>query len=128
VGGGFALSGGADAGIAGSGAELFEVGGTEVAEAGLDTSDELSQDAVDVGGEFLEGFDAFGGDFLGGVGGVAVAGSGAGFHGGDAAHAAVLFVQLAADLDDLAWGFRGAGEDPAADDAVGEREGLDDIA
>ncbi|MFM1941826.1 MAG: hypothetical protein RI897_808 [Verrucomicrobiota bacterium] len=82
VGCGFALAGGADLDIAGFFAELGEVSGAEVAHAGLDTADELGEDTVDGGGDFLEGFDAFRGDLLGIGGGVSVAGCGAGFHGG----------------------------------------------
>ncbi len=128
VGCGFALAGGADLDIAGFIAELGEVGGAEVAHAGLDAADELGEDTVDGGGDFLEGFDAFGGDLLGIGGGVSVACGGSGFHGGEAAHAAVLFIEFTADFHDLAGGFGATGEEAAAHDALGEGEGLDDIA
>src|SRR5690606_22724891 len=79
--------------------------------------------------DFLERFDAFGSELAGGVVFVvSVAGGAAVFHGGERAHAAVGFVEFAVDLDDFAGGFATAGEQTAEDDAVGEGQGLDDVA
>ena len=60
--------------------------------------------------------------------GVAVAEGGAGFHGGEAAHATILLVELAPDLQHFTRRFRAAGKNASADDRVGQRERLDDVA
>ena len=77
---------------------------------------------------FLERFDAFGGDFPLAGPGVAVTRGRAGLHRGEAAHAAVLFVEFAADFHDLARRLGAAGEQAAADHRVGQRQRLDDVA
>lgn len=128
VGCGFALAGAAGADVAGFFAELGEVGRSEVAHAGLDAADELGEDLVEGGGDFFESLDAFWGDLLGLLGRMPVAGGGSGFHGTEATHAAVLFVGLATNLEDLSGGFRATGQEAAAQDGVCEGEGLDDVA
>lgn len=40
-------------------------------------------------------------------------------HGGEATHAAVLFVELAINLHQRPWGFRTAGEQATANDCLG---------
>lgn len=65
VGGAFAHAGGGDAGVAGFGAQFGEGSGSEVAHAALQSSDELGEDSICGGGDFLEGFHAFGGGFAG---------------------------------------------------------------
>ncbi len=124
-----ALAGRADADVAGVGAELLEVGGAEVAHAGLDAADEFAEYAGEGAGRFFQRFDAFGGCFGGDVLAVVpIAGGGAVLHGRAAAHAAVLLIKFAVDLDDLAGRFVATGQQAAAHDAVGEGEGLDHIA
>ena len=122
-----ALTGGADADETGLLPQLREVGRTEIAHAGLDAADQLRQDAVHRAGEFLQRLDPFRRDFAGRVGRVAVARRRPLFHGRQTAHAPVLFVELAADFHHFARRLRAAGEDPAADDRLGERERLDDV-
>lgn len=129
MGGGFALAGGADADVAGVGAQFGEGGGAEVAHPGLDAADEFTEDAGKGTGGFLEGFDSLGG----GLGGdvlavVSIAGGGTVFHGGGTAHASVLFIEFAVDLDDLPGGFVATGEEAAAHHAIGEGEGFHDVA
>ncbi len=127
--GGFFLAGGAHADVAGFFAERGERCGSEVAHAALDAADEVVDCVVERAADFFEGFDAFGGGFAGGVVFVvAVARGAAGFHRGETAHAAVLFIEFAADLHDLAGRFAATGQDAAADDGVGEGEGFDDVA
>ncbi|OQB89931.1 MAG: hypothetical protein BWX86_02335 [Verrucomicrobia bacterium ADurb.Bin122] len=95
----------------------------------MHAADQVAQHLIDRAADFLEGFDAFGGEFAGGVVLVlAVAGGAAGLHGGDAAHAAVLFIELAVDFHDLARRLAATGEQTAAHDGVGQREGFDDVA
>ena len=60
--------------------------------------------------------------------GVAVAGGGAGFHGGETPHAAVLFVKFPADFHDLARRLGAAGKQPAANHRVRQRQRFDDVA
>jgi hypothetical protein len=94
--GGFLLAGGADADVAGLPAEFAEILGAEVTHAALHAADQVAEHVVGGAGDFLEGLDALGGDLAGGVVlVVAVAGGAAGLHGGEAAHAAVLFVEFA---------------------------------
>ena len=62
------------------------------------------------------------------IGRVAVTRRRAGLHRRQAAHAAVLFVELAADLHHLARRFRATGEDPAANHRVRQRQRLHDVA
>ncbi|SVA57559.1 uncharacterized protein METZ01_LOCUS110413, partial [marine metagenome] len=120
VGGGFLLAGRADSGVAGLGPEVGQGGCAEVAHAGLDAPDQLAQELIQILRHFLERLDALGGNLAVGIlWRVAVAGGGAGFHRGQAAHAAVLFVEFAADLHHLAGCLGAAGEQPAADHAVG---------
>src|SRR5688572_26663061 len=59
---------------------------------------------------------------------MAVTRGAAGLHGRVRAHAAILLIHLAVDFHDLARGFRAAGEEAAADDAVREGEGFDEVA
>src|SRR5207237_1007444 len=124
----FTLAGGANADEAGLFAELSKVGGAEVAHARLNAADQLGEDAIHGAGHFLQGFDAFGGDFARRIGGVAIAGSGAGFHGRQTAHATVLFVNFATDLHYLTRSFRAAGQYATANDGLSQSEGFDYIA
>ena len=95
----------------------------------MNTACELREDGFDCGADFLEGFDAFGGDFARGVFvHMTVAGCAACLHGDEATHSTVLFVELAVDFHDLAGCLGAAGEQSAADDGVGERECFDDVA
>lgn len=129
MGRGFFLAGGAHADVAGFFPERRKGRGAEVAHAALHAADEAVDGVVEGAADFLEGFDALGGGFAGGVVFVvAIAGGAAGFHRGEAAHAAVLFIEFAADLHNLAGGFAAAGQDAAADDGVGEGEGFYDVA
>jgi len=105
-----------------------KMGSSEVAQSGLETSDQLGEDRVDGARDLLEGFDAFGCGLAGAVGCVPVAGGGAGFHGSVTPHAAVLLIEFAVDLHDLSRGLRAAGEQAAADDGIGEGERLDDVS
>ena len=129
VGRGFFLAGGADADVAGFFTERGKGRGAEVAHAALDAADQAVDRVVERAADFFERFDAFGGGFAGGVVFVvAVARGAAGFHRGETAHAAVLFIEFAADFHDLAGGFTATGQDAAADDGVGEGEGFHDVA
>ena len=129
MGGGFFLAGGADADVAGFFAERGERRGAQVAHAALHAADERVDRVVEGAADFFKGFDALGGGFAGGVVFVvAIAGGAAGFHRGEAAHAAVLFIEFAADFHDLAGRFAAAGQEAAADDGVGEGEGFHDVA
>ena len=125
---GFALAGGADADEARLLAQLREVGRAEIAHAGLDAADQLRQHAVHRAADFLQRLDAFRRDLARRVGRVAVARGRALFHRRQAAHAAVLLVELAADLHHLARRFRAAGKNPAANDRLRQRQRLDDVA
>src|SRR5690606_19710745 len=119
----------ADPNKAGPVAKTGEVGGAEVAHAGLNPADQLGEDGVDGAGDFLERFDPFGGHFSRGVElFVSVPGGRAHLHGGETSHAAVLFVKLAVDLDNFTGRFATAGEEAAADNRIGKRQRLDDIA
>src|SRR6185312_7600444 len=98
----FLLAGGADLHIARLGPQLREVRRAEVAHAGLHSTDEVGQHFVNGTGNFLERVDALGGDLAGEVVLVVTIARGtAGLHGGERSHAAVLFVDLAADFHDL---------------------------
>ena len=126
---GFALTGRGDADIAGALTMFGEVGRAKVTKAALDAAGEGAEDLVDRTGNFLEGFDAFGGDLAElAAGGVAVTGGRALAHGFVRTHAAVFLISLAVDLHQLARSFSAAGEQAAEDDRVGERERLDDVA
>lgn len=127
--GSFALTSRSDANVAGALTMFGEVRGAEVAEAALDATGEGTEDLVHRAGDFLERFDAFGGDLAElAAGGMAVAGGGTLPHGFVRTHAAVFLISLTVDLHQLARGFAAAGEQAAEDDRVGERERLDDVA
>ena len=114
--------------VAGFSAEVGEGGGAEVAHAALHAPNEIREHVVHGAADFLQRLDAFGGDLAGGVGlTVAIAGGAAGFHRGKRAHAAVLFVDLAGDFHDFARRFAATGEQAAADDSVGQREGFHEV-
>ena len=122
------LASGTDADVAGFLAELRKGGRSEVAHAGLDATFEVLEDFADWAGNFLEGFDTFGGGlevdvfFV-----VAVTGGGTFGHGGTAAHAPVLFVKFPIDFHDAAGGFRTPGEEPATNNPIGKGEGFDEV-
>src|ERR1043166_1716834 len=113
----FALAGGADADVAGFLAELREVRSAEITHAGLDAADQLRDYAVHRTGNFLQRFHPFRRDLLRRILLVAVTRGRAGFHRGEAAHAAVLFVKFAADFHDLARRFGATREQAAANHA-----------
>src|ERR1035437_5183528 len=110
--GGFAHPGGADADVSRLVAELPEVCRAEITHAGLDAADELRQHAIHRTARLLERLDAFGRNFLRRVRGMAITCRRAGFHRGEAAHAAILLVKFAADFDDVAGRFVATGKMP----------------
>src|SRR6266480_762433 len=69
---GLAHAGGADADVTGLLAELGQICRAEVAHAGLDSADQLSQDQIERRGYLLECFDAFRRELLRVVGQVTV--------------------------------------------------------
>ncbi len=120
-GGAFALTGGADLNVAGFFAKGGEMRCAKIAHPALDAARELGEDDVERGIDFLEGLDPFGRDFAHGIlAGVAVASGATGLHGGGAAHAAVLLVELAVDFHELTRRFGTTGEQSATDHPVGE--------
>src|SRR5437667_3143789 len=72
--GGLAHAGGGDANITGHLAQLCQVRRAQVAQTGLNAANQLRQDSVERGRNFLERFDPFGRDLLGAVRGLAVTG------------------------------------------------------
>ena len=127
--GGFLLASGAHADVPGVDLEGLEISRTEVTHAGLDAADEFAQNEIQRTGSFLESLDALGSGLGHGVLLVmAVAGGGTVLHGLAAAHATVLFVQLAVDFHDAARGFVATREQSTADEAVGEGERLHHVA
>lgn len=132
MGSGLALAGGGDTDVAGVLAKGGQIGGSEVAHAALEATDQLAQSIVNAAGDLFESFNSLGGDLIvaGGVIGftVAVADGGTGFHGAVAAHAAVLLIEFPINLHDAAGGLHATGEQTAAHDGIGEGEGLDEVA
>ena len=127
--GGFALAGGAHADVPRLVPELRQIRRAQITHAALDAADELRQHPVHRAAHFLQRLDAFGRHFARGVRLLmAVARRAAGFHGGETAHAAILLVHLAADLHDIARGFRATRQNAAAHDGVAEGQGLHDVA
>src|ERR1044072_7892449 len=125
----FLLAGGGHADVARLFAQLLEVLRPEIAHAALDATDEGAEHVVDRPGNILERLDAFGSDLAGRVVlVVAITGGRAGFHRGVRTHAAILLIELAGNLHDLAWRFATPGEQAAEDDGVGQRERLHDVA
>jgi len=123
----FALAGGADADEASLLPQLREVGRAEIAHAGLNAADELPQDVVHRAAHLLQCLDPFRRDFACRVRRVTVARRRPLLHRRQTAHAPILLVELAANLHHLSRRFRAAGEDPAANDPMGERERLDNV-
>ena len=122
-------SGGAEADVTGLVSERFQIRCPQISHPALDAAGELLDCLVDRTGNFLECFDPFGGGLAGGVLiGVSVSSGAAGFHGGETAHAAILFVAFSADLNNVPGRFLTAGQQAAADDAVGEGKRFDDVA
>ena len=127
--GGFFLAGGADADITGLGAELGQRRRAEVAHAALHPADERAEHVVDRAADFLESLNTLGGHLAGLIMLVVTVACGAArFHGGEAAHAPVLFINFSADFHDFAGRFPAAGEQATQNDGVGQRQGFDDIA
>src|SRR5882672_11153175 len=94
--------------------QLRQVRGTEVAHARLDATDELREHRVHRSRRLLERLDAFGRYLRGRGGRMAVARRRTGLHRRQAAHAAILFVELAVDFQNLSRRLRATGEDAAA--------------
>ena len=104
-------TGGAEADEAGLVSERFQIRCPQISHSALDAAGELLDGLVGRTGNFLERFDPFGGGFAGGVLiGMSVPSGAAGFHGGETAHAAILFVAFSADLNDVAGRFLTAGQ------------------
>src|SRR5947208_797595 len=95
VGSAFALAGGADLDVTGLFAKGGEMRGAEVTHAALDAAGELGEDDVERGIDLLKGLDPLGGDLAHGIlARVSVTGGATRLHGGEAAHAAILLVEL----------------------------------
>jgi hypothetical protein len=89
---------------------LLKIGSTQVSHAALDSSDEASENAIEWSGLLLEGLDSLRSHLAGGIGFlVTITGGTTGLHSREATHTAVLFVELAADLNHLARGLGASG-------------------
>src|SRR3954470_12444936 len=97
-----ALAGGTDADETRVFPKFGGVSRTQVAHAGLNAADELGEDTVHGAGDLFQRFNAFRCNFARSVRSVSIARRRTRLHRREAAHAAVLFVKLAADFDDFA--------------------------
>ena len=89
----------------------------EIPHAGTNAADEWIEDTVKRARYFFKRFDAFGSSFEGLY--MPVTCCGTSFHRLGAAHAAVLFVEFALNLNDFSGSFAAARKQPAAHNSIG---------
>src|SRR5690606_13525887 len=111
------LARGTDADVAGVLPQRGKIAGTEIAHAALQSTDEAREDVVGGAADFLQRLDALGRELARPVFLVVTVPCGAaGLHRRYRAHAAVLLIEFAVDLHDLARRLAAAGEEAAEDD------------
>ena len=126
---GFFLPGWTNPNVARLLAKLVERGGSQIAHPALHATDQIGENIVYVTADFLQGFNAFRGDFFGTVILVVTVACGTpGLHGGERSHTPIGLINLAAYFHDFARCFPATSQQPAEDNGITNGEGFNYIA